>query len=42
MLVLFALGVVALFAGAKSLVLLIPIAILVWYGARPSLGNGRN
>ena len=41
-LILFALGVIVLFAGVKSLVLVVPAAILIWYGARPSLGNGRN
>jgi hypothetical protein len=33
--VLIVLGIASLFAGAKSLVLLVPIAILVWYEARP-------
>lgn len=42
MLLLLTLGIVALFTGAKSLVLVVPAAILIWYSARPSLGNGRN
>jgi hypothetical protein len=36
------LGVIAIFAGAKSLILLIPAAILVWYEAPPILRSGRN
>jgi hypothetical protein len=36
------LGVIALFAGAKSLILIIPAAALVWYEARPILRSGRN
>jgi hypothetical protein len=32
--VLIVLGIAGLFAGAKSLVLLVPIAILVWYEGR--------
>ena len=36
------LGVAALFGGVKSLLLLIPAALLVWYGARPPLRRGRN
>ena len=35
-------GVAALYCGAKSLALLIPAAILVWYGAGPALRSGRN
>jgi hypothetical protein len=40
--VLILLGLAALFAGAKWLVLLIPAAMLVWYGARSTLRSGRN
>jgi hypothetical protein len=40
--VLILLGLVALFAGAKWLGLLIPAAILVWYAAGPALRSGRN
>jgi len=40
--VLMLLGVAALFAGANWLFLLIPVATLVWYGARPTLRSGRN
>ena len=42
MLLLLALGIVTLFAGAESLVLVIPAAVAIWYAARPTLGNGRN
>jgi hypothetical protein len=41
-LVLILLGVAALFAGAKWLVLLIPAATLIWYGVKPGLRSGRN
>jgi hypothetical protein len=40
--ILILLGVVAIYAGAESLIVLIPVAILVWYGARPVLRSGRN
>jgi hypothetical protein len=40
--VLILLGIAALFGGVKSLVLLIPAAMLVWYGARPMPRKGRN
>jgi hypothetical protein len=40
--VLMLLGMVAIYAGAKSLIVLIPAAILVWFGARPILRSGRN
>jgi len=40
--VLVLLGMVALYAGAKSLFVLVPAALLVWYGAKPILGSGRN
>jgi hypothetical protein len=40
--ILIILGLVALFSGEKWLVLLIPAAMLVWYGARPTLRSGRN
>jgi|GEM_PF-2865070 hypothetical protein len=36
------LGLIALFLGTKSLVLLIPAAALLWYEARPPLHGGRN
>lgn len=36
------LGVAALFGGVKSLVLLVPAAVLVWYGAGPAPRRGRN
>jgi hypothetical protein len=41
-LVLFALGILAVYAGAKWLLLLIPAAVLVWYAAAPKLRRGRN
>jgi hypothetical protein len=40
--VLVLLGVLAIYAGAKSLIVLIPAAMLVWYEARPALRSGRN
>jgi hypothetical protein len=39
--ILIALGIVALLSGTKSLIVLIPAASLVWYGAMPSLRSGR-
>ncbi len=42
MLLLLLLGVVALFMGDRSLIVVIPAAIVIWYGARPTLGNDRN
>lgn len=41
-LVLLAFGVLALYFGARSLALLIPAALLVWYAARPVFRSGRN
>ena len=35
-------GIVALSTGVKSLFVLIPAAMLIWYGAWPSLRSGRN
>jgi hypothetical protein len=35
-------GLMALFGGEKWLVLLIPAAMLVWYGAGPMVRSGRN
>ena len=40
--VLVLLGVVAIIGGVKWLTLLIPIALLIWYGAAPMLRSGRN
>lgn len=40
--VLILLGVIALFGGMKSLLVLIPAAILIWYGVAPTLRSGRN
>jgi hypothetical protein len=40
--VLILLGLIALFAGVKWLALLIPAALLIWYGAGPALWSGRN
>ena len=42
MAVLILLGLVALFGGVKWLVVLIPAAMMVWYGAGPALRSGRN
>jgi hypothetical protein len=36
------LGVAALVGGTKWLVLLVPAALLVWYGTGPVLRGGRN
>jgi hypothetical protein len=33
---------IALFGGVKSLLVLIPAAIVVWLAARPTLRTGRN
>ena len=41
-LVLMLLGVTALYAGTLWLVLLIPAAMLVWYGVAAKLPSGRN
>jgi len=35
-------GLLALFAGEKWLVILIPAAVAVWYGAVPALRKDRN
>ena len=40
--VLVLLGVVALIGGTRWLALLIPAALLIWYGASPLPGSGRN
>ena len=42
MMVLILLGVTALYAGARSLAVIIPAAVLVWYASRPALRRGRN
>jgi hypothetical protein len=42
MLLLVLLGIAALYGGTKALIVLIPVAVLVWYGARPILRGGRN
>jgi len=36
------LGIFALLAGEKSLALLIPAAVLLWYGATPRRRRSRN
>jgi len=36
------LGVVGLYGGMKSLLVLIPAATLIWYGAGPVVRSGRN
>jgi hypothetical protein len=40
--VLIMLGIAALYAGGVWLAVLIPAALLVWYGAGPLLRSGRN
>ena len=42
MLVLVALGLVALYAGPKSLLILIPMALMIWYGIPAGPRNGGN
>ena len=41
-LILILLGIAALYGGSRWLTILIPAAILVWYGAGPALRGGRN
>jgi hypothetical protein len=41
-LALLALGVIALYGGARWLLLVIPAAALAWYVAAPRLRSGRN
>ncbi|HEV3510752.1 MAG TPA: hypothetical protein VGS05_03550 [Candidatus Sulfotelmatobacter sp.] len=36
------LGIIAIVGGTKWLALLIPAAMLIWYGAGPMLGSSRN
>jgi len=36
------LGIAALFGGTKTLAVLIPAALLVWFGVGPILRSGRN
>jgi hypothetical protein len=40
--VLMLLGLIALFAGAKWLVVLVPAAMLIWYEASPTRSGERN
>ena len=35
-------GILTLLLGARWLVVLIPAAMLIWYGAGPALRSGRN
>jgi hypothetical protein len=35
-------GLLVMIAGMKSLVVMIPAAVLVWYAVNPSFGSGRN
>ena len=41
-LVLVVLGLISLYGGETWLVVLIPLAMLVWYGTVPTLKSGRN
>ena len=41
-LVLILFGVLTLLLGASWLVVMIPAAVVVWYGASPKLRSGRN
>jgi len=36
------LGVLAMYGGLHSLMVLIPAAVVVWFEAKTILGNGRN
>ncbi len=36
------LGMLVLIAGQKSLLVVVPAAVLVWYGAAPKVRSGRN
>lgn len=40
--ILMLLGVFAMYAGLRSLIVLVPAAMLIWNEARPRLGSGRN
>ena len=40
--VLILLGMAALYGGSKWLGVLVPVALLVWYTARPMIRTGRN
>lgn len=40
--VLVALGIAAFFGGTGWLVVVLPAAMLVWFGARPIVASGRN
>jgi hypothetical protein len=40
--VLIILGAVALYAGPNSLIVVVPAALVIWYGGRQLLENGRN
>ena len=40
--VLILLGMAALYGGSRWLTVLIPAAVLVWYGAGPAWRSGRN
>ncbi len=41
-LVLIMLGLLAMYEGLSSLVVLVPAAVFVWYEAKPILRSGRN
>jgi hypothetical protein len=40
--VLIVFGLAALFSGVGSLVVLVPAAMMVWYGVAPTFRSGRN
>jgi hypothetical protein len=42
MLVLILFGIIALFGGTEWAIVLIPAAVLIWYGSAPLLRGGRN
>jgi len=41
-LLLILLGMIAMYEGFRSLIILVPAAVLVWYEAKPVLRGGRN
>ncbi len=41
-LLLIVLGTTAMLVGLKSLIVLVPAAVFVWYEAKPALRSGRN
>ena len=42
MLILIGLGIVAFLTGVKSLIILVPAALVIWYGGQAGLRSGRS